>query len=171
MHQELRSCRSASLEESPAARSHSRFNCSSFADWFLWSAAAILVLTGLGKISSAFGTAQVLTTADPVVGIPFRVLLPLAGGFELIIAALSVWRRFPQRSRLLLVAWVSTMFVIYRVGLWAMDWHHPCGCMGNLAAALPFSDHTVDRVMRTALAYMSLGSFGFCIAIATNRAN
>ncbi len=128
--------------------------------WFLWSAAAILVLTGLGKISSAFGTAQILTTTDPIFGIPFRVLLPIAGALELAIAALCLWKRFPLRSRLLLVAWVSTMFVTYRIGLWAMDWHHPCGCLGSLAGVLHITDQQVDTIMKLLLAYLTLASFG-----------
>lgn len=169
MHQELQSCRSGNSQEISVTGFHRRF--STFADWFLWSTAAILALTGLGKISSAFGSAHVLAMADPIVGIPFRVLLPLAGSLELIIAALCVWKRFPQRSRLLLVAWVSTMFVVYRIGLWAMDWQHPCGCMGGFADVLRLSDQAVDRVMRTTLGYMLLGSVGFLAALPNSCAN
>lgn len=164
MHQELQYCRSAKSEEAVAASQYQRFNRSSLVHWFLWSAAAILALTGLGKISSAFGSAQVLAIADPIVGIPFRVLLPLTGSVELIIAALCVWKRFPQRSRLLLVAWVSTMFVFYRISLWAMDWRHPCGCMGSLAGVLHMSDPTADSVVRGLLGYLYLGSYTLFVA-------
>jgi hypothetical protein len=140
------------------ASQYRRLNRSSFVNCFLWSAAAILALTGLGKISSAFGAAEVLTTADPIVGIPFRVLLPLAGSLELIIAGLCVWKRFLQRSRLLMVAWVSTMFVVYRIGLWAMNWQHPCGCMGSLAGVLHMSDAIAETIMRYLLGYLFTGS-------------
>ncbi len=82
----------------------------------------------------------------------------------MIIAALCVWKRFPLRSRLLLAAWLSTLFVIYRIGLWAMDWHQPCGCMGSLAGVLHLKDATADKSMLYLLGYLVMGSYTMFVA-------
>lgn len=48
---------------------------SSFPKRFVRSAGAILAITGIAKVWSAFGSAKLLAVMDPISGIPFRWLL------------------------------------------------------------------------------------------------
>jgi hypothetical protein len=126
--------------------------------WFVVSAGALLAITGLAKAFSAIGPARALDTADPLIGIPFRQLLLLVGLAELLIAFFCI---FTDRRRfsLLAVAWISTNFLVYRLGLLFIGWHHPCGCMGSLAGVLHLSDKAADNIMKGVLACLLVGSY------------
>lgn len=76
------------------------------------------------------------------------------------------WRVFfsrHQRLATLLVAWLATNFLVYRLGLWWMGWHKPCGCMGSLTSALHLSEQAADNIMKGVLAYLLLGSYGLLV--------
>ena len=49
---------------------------------------------------------------------------------ELAIAAVCLFIKFLLLTTRLLV-WLSTNFLVYRIGLWWMGWKEPCGCLGN----------------------------------------
>ena len=121
-----------------------------------------MALTRLAKAVSAIGSARALDAADPVVGIPFRQLLLLVGLGELVIAFFCV---FTGRRRVALaaVAWLATSFLVYRLGLWFIGWHHPCACMGSLAGMLHLSDQVADNIMKGVLAYLLIGSYGILL--------
>lgn len=148
----------ASLPATIAAGSDGR----SAANWFLPSAAVVLALTGLAKVWSTFGSVKLLAVVEPIVGIPFRWMLLAVGVVELVVAGICFFSR-NQRLATLLVAWLATNFLVYRLGLWWMDWRHPCGCMGNLAGVLHLSDQTADSIMKVVLAYLLLGSYGLLL--------
>jgi hypothetical protein len=130
--------------------------------WFLNSAGAALALTGLAKAFSAIGPARALDVADPVIGIPFRQLLLLVGLLELFIAFFCL---FTERRRfsVLAVGWIATDFLVYRLGLWFIGWHRPCGCMGNLTDLLHISPQLADNTMKVVLAYLLVGSYGILL--------
>lgn len=125
--------------------------------WFLWSVGVVLGATGLAKAFSAIGHARVLDTADPIFGIPFRLLFLLVGQTEFLIAFFCLFTDRRQFS-IFAIAWISTGFILYRLDLWSIRWHHPCGCMGSLAGALHLSDHAADNIMKAVLAYLLVGS-------------
>lgn len=127
--------------------------------WFILSAGGILTISGAGKILAAFGTAQALTVTDPIDGLKFKYLLAAVGIIELVIAAVCL---FPKTGRLamVLVAWLSTNFVMYRIGLWWIGWHKPCSCLGSLTDALHISPEAADNIMKIVLTYLFIGSFG-----------
>jgi hypothetical protein len=130
--------------------------------WFIASAGTVLAFTGIAKVCSVFGHAKLLAVADPIAGIPFRWLLLAVGVVELPIAGVCF---FSQNKRLatVLVAWLATNFLVYRLGLWWMGWHRPCGCMGKLTDALHISEHTADNIMKVVLAYLLIGSYGLLL--------
>jgi len=129
---------------------------------FVGSAGVVLGLTGLAKAIIAVGPARALDGPDPLFGIPFRQLLLLLGLLELFIAFICV---FTQRRRLnlLAVGWISTNFLVYRLGLWFIGWHRPCGCMGNLTDLLHISPRLADNIMKGVLAYLLVGSYGILL--------
>ena len=58
---------------------------------------------------------------------------------------------------------MSTNFLVYRLGLWFIGWHHPCGCMGSLAGMLHLSDNAADIIMKGVLAYLLIGSYAILL--------
>jgi hypothetical protein len=131
--------------------------------WFLRLAGGTLVLTGLAKAFSAIGAARALDTADPLIGIPFRQLMLLVGLVELFIAFFCLFTD-KRRLSLLAVAWISTNFLVYRLGLWFIGWHRPCGCMGSLSDMLHLSPRAADNIMMGVLAYLLIGSYALLFA-------
>jgi hypothetical protein len=130
---------------------------------FLKLAGGALALTGLAKAFSAIGPARALDVPDPLIGLPFRQLLLLVGLAELFIAFFSLFTD-KRRLSLLAVAWISTNFLVYRLGLWFIGWHRPCGCMGSLSDMLHLSPHAADNIMKGVLAYLLIGSYALLFA-------
>lgn len=131
-------------------------------NWFIRSAAMILLITGIAKVWTALGSVKLLTVADPIVGISFKHLMLAVGAVEIAIALACFFSK-RQMLALGLVAWISTSFVVYRLGLWWMGWKSPCGCLGNLTDALHISPQTADNLMKVVLAYLLIGSYGLLI--------
>jgi hypothetical protein len=130
--------------------------------WFVISAGLILGLTGLAKVWSAFGDVKLLTVPDPITGLSFRTMLLLAAVAELPIAAVCLFAK-ANRLATVLVAWLASIFLVYRLGLWWIGWKKPCGCLGNLTDTLGISPHTADVIIKGLLAYLLIGSYGLLI--------
>ncbi|HEX5221421.1 MAG TPA: MauE/DoxX family redox-associated membrane protein [Verrucomicrobiae bacterium] len=128
------------------------------ARWFRISAGAILIATGIAKIWSGLGSSKFLILVDPIVGVKFGQLMLMVGLAEIVIALLCFFSK-RQTLALGLVAWISTNFVVYRLGLWWMGWKKPCSCLGNLTDALHISPQTADNIMKVVLAYLFIGSY------------
>jgi len=116
------------------------------------------MLTALAKIISAFGTAPVLSSTDPILKLTFRHLILEVGILELIVSVICFYTTKRGVSIALLV-WISTNFLIYRVGLWSIGWHQPCTCLGDLTGAINISRETADLIMKAVLAYLLVGSY------------
>lgn len=134
----------------------------SFPKWFALSAGMILVVTGIAKVWSGLGDSKFLAVVDPIIGIKFGRLMLAVGVAEIGIALVCFFSK-RQTLALGLVAWMSTNFIVYRLGLWWMDWKKPCSCLGNLTDALHISPQTADNIMKVLLAYLLIGSYGLLI--------
>lgn len=130
--------------------------------WFILTAGGVLAVTGAAKIWSGLGDSKFLSVVDPIIGIKFGPLI-LAVGMAEIAAALVCFLSKRQTLALGLVAWLATNFLVYRLGLWWMDWHRPCNCLGNLTDALHISPQAADNVMKVILACLLGGSLGLLI--------
>jgi hypothetical protein len=128
-------------------------------NWFANTAGAVLLATGTAKVWSSFGHAKVIAVPDPILGLPFGELMALVGGAELVVAVLCFCASVDLSLKIGLVAWLATNFLIYRVALWCIGWHHPCNCMGALAGAIHLPDQVADRIMKGVLVYLLVGSY------------
>ena len=86
-------------------------------------------------------------------------LLFATGMAEVLVALACFSRRGDSRIKLGLIAWMATNFLVYRIALWFIGWHHPCACMGSLAGALHLSDRAADNIMKGILAFLLIGSY------------
>lgn len=134
----------------------------SIPQFFSTSAGVVLALTGIAKVWSGLGNSKFLAVVDPVIGIKFESLILAVGVTELVIALVCFFSK-RQTLALVLVAWISTNFAVYRLGLWWMDWHRPCSCLGNLTDALHISPQVADNIMKAVLAWLLIGSYGLLI--------
>jgi hypothetical protein len=126
--------------------------------FFIRSAGFLLMFTGIAKLVSALGKAGFLLEHEPITGISFTHLLVVAGILEVLIAFVCFFATRPKLSAQL-VAWVSSVFLVYRIGLWWMNWQRPCHCLGNLTDALHISPQVADIGMKIVLAYLLIGSY------------
>lgn len=127
--------------------------------WFVLSAGFMLSITGIAKVWSGLANTNLLVVADPIIGLKFGDLM-LAVGFVEVVIALVCFFSKRQTLGLALVAWICTSFLMYRLGLWWIDWQRPCACLGNLTDALHVTPQTADNIMRVVLAYLLIGSYG-----------
>ncbi|MCX6952700.1 MAG: hypothetical protein NTV51_11130 [Verrucomicrobia bacterium] len=130
--------------------------------WFVGTSAALLILTGLAKLLSVVLTVgsdrQIFDMKDPLVGMRFGLLFGLVGAVELAVAAVCLTiKRGPLA--LGLIAFLATDFVVYRAGLWFIDYQKPCTCLGTLTGALHIPPAMADRAMQLVLAYLLSGSY------------
>lgn len=130
--------------------------------WLILSAGFILVTTGIAKVWSGLGNSKFLAVVDPIIGIKFGHLVLVVGLAEIVIALVCFFSK-RQMLALVFVAWMSTNFVLYRLGLWWMDWRRPCSCLGNLTDALHISPQVADNIMKVVLAYLLIGSYGLLL--------
>lgn len=130
--------------------------------FFVRTAGIVLGITGIGKIWSACGYSKLLTTIDPVLGISFKPLLLFVGSAEIAVAGICFCK-----SKLGLavgiIAWVATIFAVYRVGLSWLGWNLPCSCLGSVTAALHIPPQVADNIMKGVLAYLLVGSHGLLL--------
>jgi hypothetical protein len=129
-----------------------------FSKYFILSTGIILGLTGMAKVWSGLGTAKVLAAADPVTGVMFGHLMVSVGIVEFIIALFCFISK-SLKMVVVLVAWLATSLMLYRFGLWWIDFHKPCSCLGNLTDALHIPPQTADTAMKIILGYLLIGSY------------
>ncbi len=137
---------------------------------FLSAAGVALAVTGLAKAFSAIGHARALDALDPIFGISFRHLLLSVGLIELFIAFLCLLTEKRELS-LIVVAFLATNFLVYRIGLWLIGWDHPCGCLGNFTDALHLTPKTADGIMKVVLGFLLVGSYGVLFHLFAEKAN
>ena len=125
---------------------------------FIYSAGTLLVMTSAAKLVSAGGSARILQYMDPIFNISFQHVFVVVGALEFLVALLCF---FYQRAEVKagLLAWLSTSFLLYRLGLVWVGYHRPCSCMGNLTDALHIPPHAADLTMKIILGYLLLGSY------------
>jgi hypothetical protein len=108
------------------------------ARFFLSTAAAILIITGLIKVLSLFGSAGMLAVRDPVFGISFGILMPLVGLTEIAVGTLVLFCRNGLVASGLIL-WISIEFVAYRFFSAELRPGSYCPCLGSLGEFLGLS--------------------------------
>jgi hypothetical protein len=124
------------------------------ASLFVLLAGTILTFTGMGAISGGLAKDQLLDLADPIFSLSFRGLMLAFGTAEMLAAFLCLFTDMRTLS-LGLVAWLSGNFMVYRIGLWSMGWHHSCGF---LIDPLGLSLTTTDIIFSVSSTFLLVGS-------------
>ena len=131
--------------------------------WFLLSAALILIVTAVIKLLSALQEVQVLGRLDPVFWfLTKRQLLVVTAMLEGIVAGIILKsnRREATYVTLILVFSLSSIFLCYRLGLWWSGYSGECSCFGNATQWLGTSPDIMNRAAQFLLGYLLAGSTG-----------
>lgn len=125
-------------------------------------AAVCLLATASAKLFSSLGAAKVLALDDPIFAIPFRVVFVAASAIE---GGIGIVCLLSKRVWLpvVLIAYISGLLILYRVGLLIVHYHSPCPCMGTLTDALHITPANADLAMKWLLAFLTIGSCGSLI--------
>jgi len=83
----------------------------------------------------------------------------LISGLGEIIISILCYSRIKSSLKLIILAWVATSFLIYRVGMIEAGWRKPCICLGNLTQEIHISTKAADELMEFVLAYLIIGSY------------
>jgi hypothetical protein len=127
---------------------------------FLWTAALVLSLTAAAKIFTLSNLHQELETRDPLFYfLNLRSVLFVTTGLE-IACVLLVIVSANYRLRLACVAWLSTLFLLYRLGLLLIGYHGGCLCLGKPESWVTIASYA-DPYMKLALAYLLVSSYCF----------
>jgi hypothetical protein len=129
---------------------------------FLSVSVLCLLITGIAKVLSSFGTAKALLAADPFFGISFKQMFLTVGVLEIVICAIVIFAK-SRTLALSLIAWLSSNFLIYRVALYWTGWKKPCSCMGSLSQELGLAPEIADLILKDVLAFMLVGSYSLLL--------
>jgi hypothetical protein len=125
---------------------------------FFYSACALLLITAFAKLISSFGHSTIILTRDPIMGLKFRDLFRIVGPLEIAVAMVCVYDRYRWLATVSL-AWLTTNFLAYRIGLKVIGYQKMCNCLGNLTDSLHISSQTADVAMKIIFLYLLLGSY------------
>ncbi len=123
---------------------------------FIYSTAALLLLTAAAKLYSATGTVRILTATDPLLHLRYRAIMVMIGLLEAVIALYLLWGR-NLLPKAWLVFWLSSNFMLYRFGNGFLH-VRLCPCLGTLSNTLPFSKGQVDGFLMLSVLYFFSGS-------------
>lgn len=137
--------------------------------YYFVGAIVILCVTAIAKIASASGEARALAQPDPVFeAVSKRQLMLIAALLEGAVIILLL-RQVDLAPKAAILAWISTVFAVYRMGLWWIGYTGSCGCLGNLTDALGISAPAADWLMKLTLAYLLAGSYAILAWMAAMR--
>jgi hypothetical protein len=131
---------------------------SKLGSWFPLSAGVLLAITALAKLISAFGRSEILQQYDPILRMRYHWVFCLAAAMELGVVGVCFSRKdLPFKAGA--VAWLATLFLLYRLGLQWANYPAPCKCLGNLTDALHISPLIASTIAKVILAYLLAGSY------------
>src|SRR2546427_2043297 len=119
----------------------------------VWASGCVLALSAILKLVSAGGAARILFQADPIFGVTNQQLFIVLGLFEIWVVGVLLRGR-NLRTKLLLIAALSTNFLLYRAGVWWLGLRQPCPCLGSAAAWMHANPKTVDTAIKAGLAWL-----------------
>lgn len=149
------------IKTSETLRGASKYNSEttvpSFVKWFLKSAATLLMATGFLKAVSFFLRSRFLELQDPIFGVHFKNLVLFVALLEFAVVLICASSK-PEVIKILLVGWLGSAFLIYRIGLFLVGWSAPCPCLGAFVEILALPPGVVDISMVLIGIYLIGGS-------------
>ena len=135
---------------------------------FLLSGGLVFGVTAAAKVLSSMGHVALLDAIDPVFGVRYRILFAGVGAVEACVAvACVVWRNVV--GRLGVIAWMTSNIVVYRIGLWWMEYKGHCRCLGTYTDNIGVSEQHAEAALVSAVWYCGIGVVLSAILIRSKR--
>lgn len=122
------------------------------------SAAFVFILTGFLKTLGVLAGHPILQEPDPLFSWFTRAQIAGGAAFFEVFVAIRVLREARPAVCAFLVAWVTSVFLAYRAGLWLIGYHGLCPCLGATLDAWTGGALAEDRITTVLLAYLAMGS-------------
>lgn len=142
-------------------------------EYFVFGVAVTSFVAAMLVLLSATGTGHILDDSDPFLFLSSRQVFYLVGGLGFVLSAFLLVLQNRLQTKLLLIAWLSTSFLVYKIGLSRTNEPNYFSCLGNLDEMLQISPKAFDRIASIILILMLGGSCAFLTLdwINYNRAN
>jgi len=131
-------------------------------DGYIYLTAVILFVTALVKLSSTTGNAPILDWLDPLLPFSNRQVFIMGSALELGLSAFLFLGK-ERGAKTACIAWLASIYLIYRLGLWWAGAPNLCHCLGNLNARFPISPPALERIVWALLGWLVVGSLGFSV--------
>ena len=131
---------------------------------FIRVGGAILLAAALIRFLIAAGTSPALALPEPFIGISLRTAVLLVGGFELVVALLCLFGRWPwlQLGGLALLA---TGYAVYVLALLAKGVQVQASCIGSLTDPLRIYRGVTGYVLQFLPFGLALGTYAAAVAL------
>jgi hypothetical protein len=130
---------------------------------FIYSCALVLLIAAAAKLVSVFGDERILDEADPLLQVANRWVYSAAGLVELAVVWWLMWGGKKTSEKLMVLAWLGTVFALYRFGLFWFKFDKPCSCMGNAFSWAGLGSETMDAIAFGLFLYLAIGAYFFGI--------
>lgn len=125
---------------------------------FIHSAGGILLAAALIRFVIVVGDAPVLALPEPMLGIPLHYAVLTIGGIELVVALICLFGK-QAGFQIGWLAWLTTAFLVYRIGLYWMHHHPQATCIGGLTDPLHLSHGIMGAIVEIMPFYLLIGSY------------
>ena len=125
---------------------------------FVNGAGIILFAAALIRFLIVAGNAPFLSLSDPLLGLPLRYTVLLAGVLELSVALICLFGKQLQ-FQIAWLAWLMTNFLVFQAGLFWTHCHVQATCIGSLTDPLRLSRGWIGVGIRLLPLCLAAGSF------------
>jgi hypothetical protein len=125
-------------------------------NWYFSFSAGLLLLTGFAKLYASTGAATVYLIQDQLLHLGYRRLMLFASLLEMAVALFLVTSR-SDLKRCLVLLWLSSNFLLYRLGNYLLR-VHLCPCLGHLSDRLPLPKGLADVLVQVLALFWFLSS-------------
>ena len=129
---------------------------------FFRSVSVLLLFTAVAKIFSSMGQAGILQVNDSLFFIKNRYLLAFTGIVELGVVVL-LWLETANMVKSIILLWLSSCFIAYRISIWILQPGKICPCLGTLVSRMPLNPQTVQLLINSLIGYMMIGSIAILL--------
>ena len=131
---------------------------------FIIGVSVVLFLTAGLKVSTLISDRDVMRGSDPLIFFLSNNQLVSAIAVVEIGIAVFLLCKAMAKSKLVAIAWLSSLFLGYRIGLFLLGYKGACYCMGMAESWLTLIKPLhVETLMRCLLGVMLIGSFTFLL--------
>jgi hypothetical protein len=129
---------------------------------------AILTITAGAKlISLVYGKSAIYVTLDPIFRVNYRSMLASAAIIETIVVGYLIFGRDSSLKHLAVI-WISSIFLLYRLGASIVQPGHFCPCLGSMTDWIHTDQATIGVFLGYVAAIMLSGEIFFLVANPNN---